>query len=132
MSSRPDDVDGLARAIDRIVFSETRSAAQTQAQAPDMSGLISYLNESFPRVSPTAARHQRIERRILRALGIPAGPPSPGWLRLEAEMNRRLRSVNPRWTPVLGGAAIVLLGVVGFAYWRQRTGDRPAVAASLR
>ena len=130
MTPSPDDIEALARAIDRIVFSETRSAAQTQA--PAMSGLISYLNESFPRVSPTAARHQRIERRILRGLGIPAGPASPGWLRLEAEMNRRLRNMNPRWTPVLGGAAIVLLGVVGFAYWRQRTGDKPAVAASLR
>ncbi len=132
MNPRPDDVEALARAIDRIVFSETRSAVQTQAQAPALSGLISYLNESFPRVAPTAARRQRIERRILRALGIPGGPPSPGWLRLEAEMNRRLRNMNPRWTPVLGGAAIVLLGVVGFAYWRQRTGDKAAVAASLR
>ena len=129
MNPRPDDVDALARAIDRVVFSETRSAPH--AQAPAVTGLISYLNESFPRMSPAAARRQRLERRILRTLGIPNGPPNPAWLRLEAEMNRRLRNINPRWTPVLGGAAIVLISVVGFAFWRQRTGDRP-VAASLR
>ncbi len=130
MNPRPEDVDALATAIDRIVFSETRSTVQ--AEAPPVAGLISYLNESFPRVSPTAARRQRIERRILRALGIPAGPASPSWFRLEAEMNRRLRAMNPRWTPVLGGAALVLLGVVGFAYWRQRAGVKPAVAAGVR
>jgi hypothetical protein len=130
VNPRPDEVEALARTIDRVVFSETRSA--TQGQSPAVSGLVSYLNESFPRVSPAAARRQRLERRILRALGIPSGPANPTWLRLEAEMNRRLRNINPRWTPVLGGAAIVLIGVVGFAYWRQRAGERPAVAASLR
>jgi hypothetical protein len=130
VNPRPDDVEALAGAIDRVVFSEASSA--TQLQSPAVSGLISYLNESFPRVSPAVARRHRLERRILRVLGIPSSPANPAWLRLEAEMNRRLRNMNPRWTPVLGGAAIVLIGVVGFAYWRQRTGDRTAVAASLR
>jgi MYXO-CTERM domain-containing protein len=47
------------------------------------------------------------------------------------EMNRRLGNLDPRWTPVVGGAALVLLGVVGFAVWRQRGSVKPAIA-SLR
>lgn len=131
MNQRPEDVEALVRAIDRVVFPETRGVAQARDRQP-MGNLISYLNESFPLVSPTAARRQRIERRIMRALGIPPVPADPTWLRLEAEMNRRLRGMNPRWTPVLGGAALVLLGVVGLAFWRQRAAVKPAVAAILR
>src|SRR5438046_997261 len=68
---------------------------------------------------------------LSRALRIRSAPVSPGWLRLEAEMNRRIGNLDPRWTPVVGGAALVLLGVVGFAFWRQRGSVKPAIA-SLR
>ena len=46
-----------------------------------------------------------------------------------AEMNRRLGNLDPRWTPVVGGAALVLLGFVGLAVWRQRGAVKPAIAA---
>jgi hypothetical protein len=42
-------------------------------------------------------------------------------------MNRRLANVDPRWRPFVGGAALVLLGVVGVAVWRQRGGIKPAI-----
>ncbi len=131
MNPRPDDVEALASAIDRVVFAQAGRAEQA-ADQQSAAALISHLYESFPRVAPTPARRARLERRIIRALGIPSGSTNPAFLRLEAEMNRRLRGVNPRWTPVLGGAALVLLGVVGFAYWRQRSSVKPAIAASIR
>jgi len=128
MNPRPDDIDGLARAIDRVVFAQAGGDGAPDAQSASLA-LISYLNDSFPRVSLAAARRDRLQRRLIRALGIPANPAPTGWVRLEAEMNRRLGNLDPRWTPVVGGAALVLLGVVGLAVWRQRGAVKPAIAA---
>jgi hypothetical protein len=126
MNPRPEDVDALARAIDRVVFAET--GGPRAADTPSASlALISYLNDSFPRVAVAGGRRERLQRRLFRGLGIPSDPAPTGWVRLEAEMNRRLGSLDPRWTPVVGGAALVILGVVGFAVWRRK----PAIA-SLR
>jgi hypothetical protein len=80
-------------------------------------------------VTPAAPRRDRLQRRLIRALGIPSSPAPTGWVRLEAEMNRRLGNLDPRWTPVVGGAALVLLGFVGLAVWRQRGAAKPAIAA---
>lgn len=130
MNPRQDDVDALARAIDRVVFAQPGDPAVDDAQ-PSSLALISYLNDSFPRVAVAAGRHGRVQRRLTRALGIPSTQAPTGWVRLEAEMNRRLGNLDPRWTPVVGGAALVLLGVVGIAVWRQRGSVKPAIA-SLR
>jgi hypothetical protein len=124
MNPRPEDVDALARAIDRVVFAETGGPRETQSASL---AVISYLNDSFPRVALAGGRRERLQRRLIRALGIPSEPTPNGWVRLEAEMNRRLGNLDPRWTPVVGGAALVILGVVGFAVWRRK----PAIA-SLR
>jgi len=130
MNPRPEDVESLARAIDRVVFAETGGPPLPETKSASLA-LISYLNDSFPRIAVAAGRRERLHRRMIRALRIPGSPASPGWVRLEAEMNRRLGNLDPRWTPVVGGAALVLLGVVGFAFWRQRGSVKPAVA-SLR
>ena len=130
MNPRPEDVDALARAIDRVVFAETGGPRLPETQSASLA-LISYLNDSFPRVALAAGRRERLQRRGIRALRIPNSPAAPGWVRLEEEMNRRLGNLDPRWTPVVGGAALVLLGVVGFAFWRQRGSVKPAIA-SLR
>lgn len=127
MNPRLDDVEALARAIDRVVFTEPGGAGVPEPQSASLA-LISYLNDSFPRVAVAAGRRDRLERRMMRTLGIPNDPASGGWVRLEAEMNRRVGNLDPRWTPVVGGAALVLLGVVGFAVWRQRAGVKPAIA----
>ncbi len=126
MNPRPEDVDALARAIDRVVFAETGGNRVAETQSASLA-LISYLNDSFPRVAVAGGRRERLQRRLIRALGIPSDPAPTGWVRLEAEMNRRLGNLDPRWTPVVGGAALVILGVVGFAVWRRK----PAIA-SLR
>lgn len=126
MNPRQEDVDALARAIDRVVFAETGGTRAAETQSASLA-LISYLNDSFPRVAVAGGRRERLRRRLIRALGIPSDPPPTGWVRLEAEMNRRLGNLDPRWTPVVGGAALVILGVVGFAVWRRK----PAIA-SLR
>jgi hypothetical protein len=126
MNPRPEDVDALARAIDRVVFAETGGTRATETQSASLA-LISYLNDSFPHVAVAGGRRERLQRRLIRALGIPGDPAPAGWVRLEAEMNRRLGNLDPRWTPVVGGAALVILGVVGFAVWRRK----PAIA-SLR
>jgi hypothetical protein len=128
MNPRPDDVDALARAIDRVVFAQPADDGASDPQAASLA-LISYLNDSFPRVTPAAPRRDRLQRRLIRALGIPSSPAPAGWVRLEAEMNRRLGNLDPRWTPVVGGAALVLLGFVGLAVWRQRGAAKPAIAA---
>jgi hypothetical protein len=130
MNPRPEDVDALARAIDRVVFAQTGGTPAAETQSASLA-LISYLNDSFPRVVVSAGRRERLQRRLIRALDIPNSPAPPGWGRLEVEMNRRLGNLDPRWTPVVGGAALVLLGVVGFAVWRQRGSVKPAIA-SLR
>jgi hypothetical protein len=130
MNPKPDDVDALARAIDRVVFAESAGAPANEVGSVALS-LISYLNDSFPRMVVPHSRRDRVQRRLVRALGIPSTPASGGWMRLEAEMNRRLGNLDPRWTPAVGGAALVLLGVVGFAVWRQRGSAKPAIA-SLR
>jgi hypothetical protein len=128
MNPRPDDIDALARAIDRVVFAQPAGDGTPDSQSASVA-LISYLNDSFPRATLTAARRDRLQRRLIRALRIPASPAPIGWVRLEAEMNRRLGNLDPRWTPVVGGAALVILGVVGLAVWRQRGGAKPAIAA---
>jgi hypothetical protein len=128
MNPRPDDIDSLARAIDRVVFNQPGGDAAPDPQSASLA-LISYLNDSFPRVTLAAVRRDRLQRRLIRALGIPGGPAPTGWVRLEAEMNRRLGNLDPRWTPVVGGAALVLLGFVGLKVWRQRGAVKPAIAA---
>jgi hypothetical protein len=128
MTARSDDVDALARAIDRVVFAQPAGDGAPDPQSASLA-LISYLNDSFPRVTLASARRDRLQRRLIRALRIPAGPAPAGWVRLEAEMNRRLGNLDPRWTPVVGGAALVLLGFVGLAVWRQRGAVKPAIAA---
>jgi hypothetical protein len=128
MNPRSDDVDALARAIDRVVFAQTAGDVAPETQSASLA-LVSYLNDSFPRVALAAARRDRLQRRLIRALGIPAGPTPTGWVRIEAEMNRRLANLDPRWTPVFGGAALVLLGFVGLKVWRQRGAVKPAIAA---
>ena len=127
MNPRPEDIDALAKAIDRVVFADSGAAGP---EVPSASlALVSHLNDSFPRMTIASARRDRVQRRVLRALGIPASPSPAGWVRLESEMNRRLGNLDPKWTPVVGGAALVLLGVVGFAVWRQRGTVKPATAA---
>ena len=128
MNARPDDIDALARAIDRVVFAQHGDDGAPDPQSASLA-LISYLNDSFPRVTLAQARRDRLQRRLIRALGIPASPATTGWVRLEAEMNRRLGNLDPRWTPFVGGAALVLLGVVGLKVWRQRGAVKPAIAA---
>ena len=128
MNPRPDDIDALARAIDRVVFAQPAGEGAPEPQ-PASLALISYLNDSFPRVTLAAPRRDRLQRRMVRALRIPASPAPTSWLRLEAEMNRRLGNLDPRWTPVVGGAALVILGVLGIAVWRQRGAVKPAIAA---
>jgi hypothetical protein len=130
MNPRPEDVEALALAIDRVVFAELGGSAARDSQSASLA-LVSYLNDSFPRIAVAAGRHDRLQRRLIRALGIPNSPTPTGWVRLEAEMNRRLGNLDPRWTPVVGGAALVLLGVLGIAVWRQRGSVKPAIA-SLR
>ena len=125
MNPRQDDVDALARAIDRVVFHETATGVEPQVPSASLT-LISYLNDSFPRIALIGGRRERVQRRLIRALHIPPEP--GGWSRLEAEMNRRLSQLDPRWTPVVGGAALVLLGVVGVAVWR-RGSTKPAIAS---
>ncbi|HEY9288390.1 MAG TPA: hypothetical protein VIT43_10245 [Candidatus Dormibacteraeota bacterium] len=122
-----DDVESLARAIDRIVFHEGGSAPGPEASAGSLA-MISYLNDSFPLVTPPSGRRDRVQRRLIRALGIRRSSPA-GWGKLEAELNRRLGNLDHRWTPVVGGAALLVLGVVGLAFWRQRGGVKPASAA---
>ena len=128
MNPRPEDIDALARAIDRVVFAESGGAAASEVP-PGSLALVSYLNDSFPRMTVATGRRDRLQRRAIRALGIPASPAPAGWVRLESEMNRRLGNLDPKWTPVVGGAALVLLGVVGFAGWRQRGAIKPAIAS---
>ncbi|HEY8737569.1 MAG TPA: hypothetical protein VIO62_11080 [Candidatus Dormibacteraeota bacterium] len=126
MNPKSDDVEALARAIDRVVFADTRASAAPEAQTAALA-LVSYLNDSFPQVAIATARRDRLQRRIARALAIPRAPSTASLVRLEAEMNRRLGSLDPRWGPVVGGTALVILGVLGFAVWRRGT-VRPAVA----
>jgi hypothetical protein len=128
MSPRSDEIDALARAIDRVVLAQPAGDGAADAQSGSLA-LISYLNDSFPRVTLATPRRDRLQRRLIRALGIPASPAPSSWVRLETEMNRRLGNLDPRWTPVVGGAALVLLGFVGLAVWRQRGAVKPAIAA---
>jgi len=127
MNPRPDEVEALARAIDRIVFPERGGRRPEGEASAETIGLVSYLNDSFPRMTLAAVRRERLQRRVARALGLPR-PREASRSRFEAEVNRRLGSLDPRWGPVVGGTALVLLGVVGFAVWRQRGLVRPAIA----
>ena len=102
MNPRPEDIDALAKAIDRVVFADSGAAGP---EVPSASlALVSHLNDSFPRMTIASARRDRVQRRVMRALGIPASPSPAGWVRLESEMNRRLGNLDPKWTPVVGGA----------------------------
>ena len=130
MNPRPDDLESLARAIDRVVFHDGAQASDNHASAASLA-LISYLSDSFPRMAVAGSRRDRLQRRLIRSLRIPPAEAPTGWGRLEAEVNYRLRQVDPRWTPLVGGAALVLLGVLGVAVWRQRGAIKPAVV-SLR
>jgi hypothetical protein len=127
MNPRQEEVESLARAIDRLVFHEAN--ASSAPLAPASLSVISYLNDSFPRITLPPGRRVRIQRRLSRALHIPQAEPAGNLARIEAEMNRRLASVDPRWRPFVGGAALVLLGVVGVAVWRQRGAIKPAIVA---
>lgn len=131
MNLRPEEIEALARAIDRVTFADSRGAAPTAGISAETAGLISYLNDSFPRMAVAKGRRERLERRIARALGLPRPAADFRRNRLEAEFNRRLGSLDPRWGPVVGGTALLLLGVLGFAVWRQRGVIKPATA-SLR
>jgi len=127
MNPRQEEIDALARAIDRVVFHDPATA---EDRAPSASlAVISHLNDSFPRMAVAGSRRQRLQRKLIRALRIPSAQPVGNLARIEAEMNRRLAGVDPRWRPVVGGAALVLLGVVGVAVWRQRGATKPAIAA---
>ena len=128
MNPRPEDIDALATAIDRVVFAESGAAGPDVPSAA--LALVSHLNDSFTRMTVASARRDRLQRRAMRALGIAATPAPAGWVRLESEMNRRLGNLDPKWTPVVGGAALVLLGVVGFAVWRQRGAVKPATVSA--
>lgn len=128
MNPRLDAVEGLVQAIDRLLFPELRrEIAPVASRSADLE-LVSYLNDSFPRVTLPAGRRERIQRQLIRALHIPPGATPHGWERLEWAMNRRLPLDSP-WTPVVGGAALVLLGVLGVAYWRQRAALKAIAAA---
>lgn len=129
MNPRPDEVEALAQAIDRVLFPDLRHGPAPAAPRSAAVELVSYLNDSFPRVALPAARRERVQRQLIRTLRIPSGAAPRGWERLEWAMNRRIPLDSP-WTPVVGGAALVLLGVLGVAYWRQRSAVK-AVAASL-
>ena len=126
MTPKPEDVETLAQAIDRVVFPEDHAqGAWADRQGPAVP-LVAHLNDSFPRVFPDPERHRQLRRRFLRGAGIPPPTPTLGWLRIEREVDRRLRALPPRWRPLVGGAALVLLGVAGIAYWRQRSGVKIA------
>ena len=100
MNPRPEDIDALAKAIDRVVFAESGDA--TGPVVPPASlALVSYLNDSFPRMTVASSRQDRLRRRVMRALRIPANPAPAGWVRLESEMNRRLGNLEPKWTPAV-------------------------------
>jgi hypothetical protein len=129
MTPGPEEVEALAQAIDRLVFPELRRQGAPAAQPSAALELVSYLNDSFPRVTLPIARRERVQRQLIRALRIPAGATPRGWERLEWAMNRRIPLDSP-WTPVVGGAALVIIGVLGVAYWRQRSALK-AVAANL-
>ena len=127
MNPRPEDVEALARAIDRVVFHEAANLAEPGPMSAALS-LVSYLNDSFPQVAPVAGRRDRLQRRLVRTLRIPRATAPPSWGRVESELNRRLGNLDPRWTPLVGGAALLLLGMVGVAVWRQRGAVRPALS----
>ena len=131
MTPRPDEVDALAQAIDRLLFPELRRSSAPTLASPAEAELISYLNDSFPRVALPTARRERVQRQLIRALRIPSGATPRSWERLEWAMNRRIPLDSP-WTPVVGGAALVVLGVLGVAYWRQRSALKGVAAAALR
>src|SRR5207245_11771768 len=116
MNPRPEDIDALALAIDRVVFAESGAAGPDVPSAA--LALVSHLNDRFPRMTVASARRDRLQRRAMRALGMPARPAPAGWVRLEAGMNRRIGNLDSSWNPVAGGAAVVLVGGCDFAVWR--------------
>lgn len=127
MNPDPGMIDAFARAVDRLVFHE-RPAAAPEGQEAALA-LASYLNDSFPIVSLPLERRARVLRRLALRMGIPGGEPGAPWDWLEIELNRRLRTVDPRWARVGGAAALVALGLLGIAYLRQRSTVKPVPAA---
>jgi len=126
----PEEVESVARAIDRLVFHD-RTGAQLSEPPSAVADLVSRLNDSFPLVPLPPERRERALRRLLRDLAIPSGASPSAWERLEFEMNRRFKSLDPRWVRVAGTAALVVLGLAGIAYWRQRSTVKP-VPATIR
>ena len=74
MNPRLDDIEALAHAIDRLVFLEPGGPKAAPERQTAALALISYLNESFPRVTLPASRRERVQRRLMRELGIPLPP----------------------------------------------------------
>src|SRR5437764_652456 len=112
----PDVEAPAAPALGRAAGSDRRARRQRPGTPVAASlALISYLNDSFPRMAVAGGRRDRLQRRLMHALRIPRAEAATGWGRLEAELNHRLSQVDPRWTPLVGGAALVLLGVLGVA-----------------
>jgi len=73
MNPRLDAVEGLVQAIDRLLFPELRrGAAPVASRSADLE-LVSYLNDSFPRVTLPAGRRDRVQRQLIRALRLPPG-----------------------------------------------------------
>ena len=60
MTPRPDEVDALAQAIDRLLFPDLRQGTAPTVTSPAAAELISYLNDSFPRVALPTARRERV------------------------------------------------------------------------
>lgn len=131
MGPSKEDVDAFVRALDRLLFHGRDSEEPLpEGQNPALT-LTGYLMESFPRMTVAEDRRERLQRRLIRRLGIPANPSPGAWERFETELNRRVSSLDPRWTRFAGPAALVLVGLLGVAYWRQRSGIR-ALPVGLR
>src|SRR2546428_13756053 len=101
MNPRPEDIDALAKAIDRVVFAESGGATGPDVPPPSL-GLVSYLNDSFPRMTVAHSRQERLRRRMMRALRIPASPAPAGWGRLESGVNRPRGHPPSRWPAAVG------------------------------
>ncbi len=112
-----------------MVFGEPEAKAQPPEPETGALELASYLRDSFSKVELPPERRARVQRRLMRALGIPQSPSPSAWERLEIDLNRHLGGLDPRWTRLAGTAALVLLGLAGIAYWRQRSAVKPVPAA---
>ncbi len=111
-----DDVEALARAIDRLMAGGADQEPGAQAALPPgLLHLASYLNESFPRVVPDARRRVRVRQVLLGTPLVPwrvhiSVPPELEYWAGRLPLNRR----------TLGTAAVLTACVLGYAYLRQR------------